>query len=138
MCGQESWTKIIIEQTGSKLRSSLCTLQLDFLASSTLYYTRPYFGLLSCGEASRDKPAQYTSMRARVAIRLIWSHYRDSIMFPPPITHTHTSFMHTRKIIWGNYVYYGRLQFGVTVDGREKCGRQFRPICCFIHNRLDP
>ena len=51
-------------------------LQLDFLYSHVLYsvsqaYPRPYFDLLSRGEAIRDKPAQYIRMGARVSVRVV-------------------------------------------------------------------
>ena len=47
----------------------LCVLQDDFTDFSVvcyvgLVYPRPHFGLLSRGEAVRDEPAQYISMRA--------------------------------------------------------------------------
>ena len=41
-----------------------------------LVYPQPHFGLLSRGEAVRDEPAQYISMRAPVVPN--GSHYRDS------------------------------------------------------------
>ena len=45
-----------------------------------LVYPRPRFGLLSRGEAVRDEPAQYISMRAPETTVVVpnGSHYRDS------------------------------------------------------------
>ena len=62
-----------------------CALQADFADFSVvcyvgLVYPRPHFGLLSRGEAVRDKPAQYISMRAPETTVVVpnGSHYRDS------------------------------------------------------------
>ena len=51
-----------------------CALQADFSDFSVvcyvgLVYPRPHFGLLSRGEAVRDEPAQYISMRAPDSVR---------------------------------------------------------------------
>ena len=60
-------------------------LQADFADFSVvcyvgLVYPLPHFGLLSRGEADRDEPAQYISMRAPETTVVIpnGSHYRDS------------------------------------------------------------
>ena len=62
-----------------------CALQADFADFSVvcyvgLVYPRPRFGLLSRGEAVRDEPAQYISMRAPETTVVVpnGSHYRDS------------------------------------------------------------
>ena len=45
-----------------------------------LVYSRPHFGFLSRGEAVRDEPAQYISMRPPETTTVVpnGSHYRDS------------------------------------------------------------
>ena len=57
-------------------RSSLPRAPARLLGSQRIIFrwlslSRPYFDLLSHGEAIRDKPAQYISMRARVTVRVI-------------------------------------------------------------------
>ena len=62
-----------------------CALQADFADFSVVYYVglvypRPRFGLFSRGEAVRDEPVQYISMRAPETTVVVpnGSHYRDS------------------------------------------------------------
>ena len=50
------------KSTSSHDISVLCHLTLPLALKSA--QTRPYFGLLSHGEAIRDKPAKYISIRA--------------------------------------------------------------------------
>ena len=53
-------------------RSSLPRAPCSLTSWVSTYYTpRPYFDLLSRGEAIRDKPAQYISMGARVSVRIV-------------------------------------------------------------------
>ena len=57
-------------------RSSLPRTPAHFLGSHELYsvslaYPRPYFDLLSRGEALQDKLAQHISMGARVSVRVV-------------------------------------------------------------------
>ena len=76
------------EQTGfgqstalfSSARSRMTSRISPWCSYVGLVYPRPHFGLLSRGEAVRDEPAQYISMRApeRTAVVPNGSHYRDS------------------------------------------------------------